>query len=1484
MKYLRPLPFAAWRLAAVAAILGWSASAGAAPKNWKAATTGNWFTAANWEELAIPDPGDDVVITNPGARVFLAAPSPELASLLLSQTLVFSNWTTRLAASSIVVGAGGGMTCAGPFADNAMSNRVWLVCTDLVVDSGGLIDVSGLGWKGGLNNGRGGGASLTAAGGGAYGGFGSWGTQAVASLNGAGGLPHGSAAEPAAPGSGGGYSTAVGATSATGHGGGAVRIEAGGHVLVNGTVRANGVSPGGDRGGGGSGGGIWITCRTFGGTNGLIAANGAAGSGAGGDGGGGRIALEYDAAAQQDQPVPAVRLDARSARSSDIGSIQLPDARLVQALTTNLNGQLTGLAGLELDALTISDCWVRLPAPGARIAVTNDVLVAGLAGRLELGGDLVVTGAQAYYLSSSAATPSVLEVGGRLTLAGRGSLHLYASMTNGSAEPFGARIGVTGELAIATNSWLHLRAHPSDGGAPLLAAGAVTIAAGGGISADAGGYAGGRPTAGSGWGPGAGYRSTFGSGAGYGGAGGASATTNLAGAAYGTPPPPLDPGSGGGPGTGASQDGGRGGGLVRIAATGTVTLAGTITASAQQPNAAPTTWNTNGGGGSGGGIAVSCDAFVSAGGLLRADGSRGGPNVGGGGGGRIAIAPTNRHAAIPVRCSVGGGAGFQAGAPGSVWLDGMWWLAIGASPTNHDSPAPLGYGLYFMPADAVVTNAVTTPTDEAAGVRYACVGWTLTDGDGGPVASGPEAATVFTASTNLYLTWSWTNEFRLTLTNGPNGSVTPLPGWHTNGTVLEISATPDSGYIFSQWTGAGVPAGAQTNNPLIVTMGQPRAIQANFSIAGGTTKVWRGSANWASPTNWTPAGAPGGEDAVVITSGLCVVSDPVSMDSLTLGNATLMLTNWSAQLAVAADAIIRSNGVVTLPTNTFRTPTGPSILMSNRVHIVCSNLLVHRGGRIDADARGFAGGWDYTGLGPGGGVFGGPGHGGRGGAGAAGGGNGYGSGAVYGSAVAPALPGSGGGGVDPRTGHQGGSGGGAVRIEASGTVTVLGTITANGGTVSAYNSAGSGGSIWITCRTLAGTGGIVRARGGTGSYGGGGGGRIAVAYDPAAQAEAPIPHVAFLTAGGDTTSVNISPRRAGDIGTVSFTDAQVLGPVLTLEGQVVIPGLTSLIRDRLTVSNGWVRFTAGGFRLTVSNDLVVAGPSARLELGANRYSSLAYLYWLYNDSASNCLLDVGGSVLLTNGGSLAVYAGATNAAGASGALVRVKGSVVVSAGSWIFPWSNPTNGGSPLLSCASLLIRGPTGGIDASGMGYAGGWNTPGYGPGRAPSRGAAGHGGGGGAYGPGYPGGPTYGSSNAPTLAGSGGGSGDARPGMDGGNGGGVIRIVARTVSHGGTIAADGSPPTSGYASGGAGGSVFISCWNIAGPTGAVIRAVGGPGAGGGGGGGGRIAIRRASIYDYYAGTLTAAGGTDAYQNGATGTVVRLDQAMPTGLMLMLQ
>ena len=86
----------------------------------------------------------------------------------------------------------------------------------------------------------------------------------------------------------------------------------------------------------------------------------------------------------------------------------------------------------------------------------------------------------------------------------------------------------------------------------------------------------------------------------------------------------------------------------------------------------------------------------------------------------------------------------------------------------------------------------------------------------------------------------------------------------------------------------------------------------------------------------------------------------------------------------------------------------------------------------------------------------------------------------YGSLTQPVDLGSGGGYGAAGSGAVGGSGGGAVKIVASGDLILDGLISANGAdATNSRSGGGSGGSIWLSARTITGAG-VLAANGGVG--------------------------------------------------------------------------------------------------------------------------------------------------------------------------------------------------------------------------------------------------------------------------------------------------------------------------------------------------------------------------------------------------------------------
>jgi len=180
--------------------------------------------------------------------------------------------------------------------------------------------------------------------------------------------------------------------------------------------------------------------------------------------------------------------------------------------------------------------------------------------------------------------------------------------------------------------------------------------------------------------------------------------------------------------------------------------------------------------------------------------------------------------------------------------------------------------------------------------------------------------------------------------------------------------------------------------------------------------------------------------------------------------------------------------------------------------ITVANLTINSGSYINFDSRGYTGGAaGVNGNGTGGGAYhpwrgAGAGYGGRGGTGYHAGGIEYDQANLH----QPTDLGSGGaGGSTSNAAPSGGNGGGAVKLDISGALTLNGGIVARGqvggnnsGNYTGASGGGSGGSVWIDAGTITGSG-LIFANGGNGgtntsnstfSGGGGAGGRIAITY------------------------------------------------------------------------------------------------------------------------------------------------------------------------------------------------------------------------------------------------------------------------------------------------------------------------------------------------------------------------------------------------------
>ena len=435
-------------------------------------------------------------------------------------------------------------------------------------------------------------------------------------------------------------------------------------------------------------------------------------------------------------------------------------------------------------------------------------------------------------------------------------------------------------------------------------------------------------------------------------------------------------------------------------------------------------------------------------------------------------------------------------------------------------------------------------------------------------------------------------------------------------------------------------------------------------------------------------------------------------------------------------------------------------------------------------------------------------------------------GGTYGSLTAPVDLGSGGGGGD----YAGGAGGGAIYINATGTVSVAGTVSANGANgISSGNTSGggSGGSIYIKSSTFTGNG-TITATGGNGATGGnwggfagnGAGGRIAIYYS-SSNSYSGIPTVNTGTGGA-----------AGNAGTVFIENSSTHDMLIPANNYVW----------KATDRTNW-NFAS----LTINGNVTFQGTNAQL-----------------------MQISVAGATTIATGVTINAYGSNTTNTNGVGVYFNLSGNVTIPATSVI-----SANGGG-YGSAAGVNGYGSGGGAHASGS----------YNPGG--NGGAYGGIGGIGNNGMGSPNnasntGGAYGSQMTPTDLGSGGGGGD----YAGGAGGGAVRITTPgTLTVNGTISANGangvnSGNTSG---GGSGGSVYITV-GILGGNGIITANGGNGGTGGnwsgygGGGGGGRVTIYYNTANSWGGNALTAVGATTAGTGAspANGVVYVAQDNVPT-------
>ncbi len=1052
--------------------------------------------------------------------------------------------------------------------------KMLTVTGNATIEAGGGITANGLGQGPGVGGYSSAGYTYVGGGGG-HGGYGAAGGGTTAY----GGQTYGNVTAPVDPGSGGGCYPPYGRGGA---GGGTIRLNVTGMLLLNGTISADADDGLAEGSGGGSGGSVWLTVGTLAGS-GSVSADGGMGNGfgstGGGGGGGGRIAIEYGL------NLFFGTLSARGGSGAGWGGAGTiytkPNSQSFGHVLVDNGGQagtnttfrsfslpmvdLTVKGGAVLSPPSSQGIGTLLVASNGWISVVNQVLSVNGDATIEAGGGIVADGTG---------------YGGNQ---GPGAGRYYS--TSGTYVGGGAGYGGSGAAGVASGTYY------ASGGGPYGSVASPREAGSGGGGSTA--YA-------------------------TGGAGGGAIVLSVTGVLQ------LDGriSANGRPGVGPSTGGGSGGSVLLTA--GTLAGSGFISANGGMGNYL-------GGGGAGGRIAVdySVSAFT---GIISAFGGGG---YAWGGAGTVYTKATNQSRG-QVIADNGGHSGTN------TWLGYSSPATIDLTLKNGAVISPLpsqSLGTLLVASNGWLSMSNQTLTVQGNATIQAG-GGIIADGTGYSAGQGPGAGGYGYSSPSRYVGGGagYGGYGGLGALGGlPGGPV--IFGGNSYGSVSSPNdrGSGGGGYPSYAMGGAGGGAiritvtgvlqvdgkisaagmapsssdgGGGSGGSIFLTVGSlagSGTISANGGTSpgagggggGGRIAIVNYSLNAFSGTlsAWGGGGSGRGGAGTIYTRGYNQTAGLLLVDN---GGQSGTNTSFGYGSPGPMDLTVRAGGVLSLPSSqsfsSLLLASNGWLHVTSQVLTVNGNAIIQAGGGILADGTGYPGGQGpgagkyvstqsgYVGSG-----------GGYGGYGASSGGTPAAAGGTsYGSVTAPYDRGSGGGGYGT---VGGGMGGGAVTLNVTGTLTVDGRISAGGviGT-NANAGGGSGGTVRLAVGTLAGSGAISANGGaGLGLGGGGGGGRIAITCSGSTFA-------GFLSACGGGgyacggagtiyTRVNSRSREqvvvdnGGQIGTNTSLPSLGAVDLTVVNGATVVPQASQTFANLLVGSNAWVIVTDQ--KLTVTSNATV---------------------------------------------------------------------------------------------------------------------------------------------------------------------------------------------------------------------------------------------------------------------------------------------------------
>ncbi len=616
----------------------------------------------------------------------------------------------------------------------------------------------------------------------------------------------------------------------------------------------------------------------------------------------------------------------------------------------------------------------------------------------------------------------------------------------------------------------------------------ITINAGGSVDVMGRGYA---SSAGLGSGPGGGAGDTYAGGGGHGG-NGANGNYNGVGDQGGVAYCDITNVNTIGSAGGRATTGGKGGGLIRLNAAGTVTINGSILA-----NSGAGINNTTAGGGAGGGVKIVGGTITGT--PASFDISGGVPYTifgygGGGGGGCAQLEYTASNSITPSQITMNGGSGN-----GTIFKGGAGEVYIKQTTAAYGDLYSYNNVLGITNTTQIVSALTLNSLSLSKSTYYVPVGKSLvlSNSDGTPFANSapfPNAGKLL-VNGSVNLNTGSINNINLTVDGGTI----------TNSSVLNVSA--GSAAVFNNAVFSAAPS--------ILSYGTTTISGANSAIAGVT--AYSGALN-IGPGSTSITSVSSTAVLTIATSTAATLTDLTINNAATISGLTSAITN----LTINSNTTTLSNYASTTPLNVTHFVMNGGVLthtknidtQSHVINIAATDITIGAPARVDADGKGYRGGSyiysdssQWAGRGPGGGYGGDY-------AGASGGGTHGGSGGnnwlpTYCNVNNVGTIGSGGGVGNRSAEVDSAAGGGLIILTASATTTINGVITAKGngypGLGNGFSGAGAGGGIKIAAASIAGTpASTITAAGGNPSNfysstygyggGGGGGGCVQIAY------------------------------------------------------------------------------------------------------------------------------------------------------------------------------------------------------------------------------------------------------------------------------------------------------------------------------------------------------------------------------------------------------